>query len=394
MTTATPARASRSPETSTIKPILRNSTSVLGVRRRSSSSGEELPSSPIKKRKTVVFNESLNMVQDISGRDGIKTLDEVKREVRAALELHKRGDDEEYDTLKHLFAQATPPEDAEVEAQADPNSKNLGIYVVALTALAPMVERTCSGLVKSVLRCRWLERDDSFARAYIQLLAALSSVQGSLIAQVLGMMVDNFTVGTGKGEPPVPGFDKVDGETRKKRLHLGLRYLLDLFPDSKQIILKLVESKFPYPEDSKAMYMEYIDNLLRLKQRPELERDIMELILSRLVKLDVEMTLDLENDDDDTTQAVMRELAMSENKDDDDESDAESVMSEEDEDEHSRRVSMIKSKLETMDAILDILFSIYSPIFEDPESPKALEVFQDLLSDFSNVILPVCFLLP
>jgi len=334
------------------------------------------------------------MVQDISGRDGIKTLDEVKREVRAALELHKRGDDEEYDTLKHLFAQATPPEDAEVEAQADPNSKNLGIYVVALTALAPMVERTCSGLVKSVLRCRWLERDDSFARAYIQLLAALSSVQGSLIAQVLGMMVDNFTVGTGKGEPPVPGFDKVDGETRKKRLHLGLRYLLDLFPDSKQIILKLVESKFPYPEDSKAMYMEYIDNLLRLKQRPELERDIMELILSRLVKLDVEMTLDLENDDDDTTQAVMRELAMSENKDDDDESDAESVMSEEDEDEHSRRVSMIKSKLETMDAILDILFSIYSPIFEDPESPKALEVFQDLLSDFSNVILPVCFLLP
>jgi len=204
-------------------------------------------------------------------------------------------------------------------------------------------------------------------------------------------MVEKFTPSRGQSVP-VRGFVTVDSGTQKQRLHLGLRYLLELFPAGGQIILNLVASKFPYTEDSKAVHMEYIDHLLRLKKdRPELERDIMELILSRLVKIDVEMTLDLENDDDETTQAVLKQLESSDAKGEngDDESDAESELSDDEDEEENRRIRIIRSKLETMDAILDLLFSIYTPIFEDPDSPEAVETFQDLLSDFSNVILPV-----
>ncbi|KAK3383117.1 RNA polymerase I-specific transcription initiation factor RRN3 [Lasiosphaeria ovina] len=374
---------------SAIKPILRKTVSVLGTRSRpDDDDGDEL-ASPTKKRKTVVFNESLNVVRDI----GNKSLGDAKREVRQALDGHGRGDDEDYDNLKDLFApshkQHSPPE--EVEDDAKP--QELVVYVIALTSHVPLLGRSCAGLVRSILRCSWLDRDDDFSRAYIQLLAALSSAQGSFFTQILSMMVDKFADAqtySNKGSS-VPGFPPVQAETKKDRLHLGLRYLLELFPDGRYIIIDLVSAKFPYTEDSKAVHMEYINHLLRLKtDRPELERDIMELILSRLVKLDVEMTLDLENDDDETTKAVLRQLESSGAKSDDGEdSDADSVVSDEEgDDEQTRRVDMIKSKLETMDAIMDLMFAIYTPVFEKPETPEAQEAFHDLLSDFSNVILP------
>lgn len=395
------ARGSAPTATSSpIKPILRKPTSVLGTRSRSDDSdGADDDEPPTKRqKKTVVFNEDLNMVKEISG----KSLEEAKREVRQALEAHSRGDDEDYDNLKDIFspnakqlkAADDDEEDDEEDGEEAANPQDLIVYVVALTGYVPLLGRSCSGLLRSVLRCPWLERDENFARAYIQLLAALSSVQGSLFTQVLTMMVDKFT--ETRHTSSVAGFAPVDPETKKKWLHVGLKYLLELFPAGQHMILNLVASKFPYTEDSKATHMEYLDHLLRLKAaRPELERDIMELILSRLVKLDVEMTLDLENDDDETTRAVLRQLeasdAKNEDDDDDDESDADSVLSDDDDlNEQAKRVLTIKSKLETMDAILDLLFSIYNPMFEDPDSSEAVEAFQDLLSDFSNVILPVC----
>ncbi|KAJ4297157.1 DNA independent RNA polymerase I transcription factor [Collariella sp. IMI 366227] len=353
--------------------------------------GSEPPAK--RQKKTVVWDEKkLFQVKEI----GTKTLQEAKREVKHALEAHGRGDDEDYDGLKEIFAPTSvkkkrgdeeEEEDEEVEA-AKP--QDLVVYVVALTGYVPLLGRSCSGLLRSVLRCAWLERDEDFARAYIQLLAALSSVQGSFFTQVLTMIVEKFT--ETRYTSSVAGFAPVDPETKKRWLHMGLKYLLELFPAGQHIIQNLVAAKFPYTEESKAIHMEYLDHLLRLKAaRPELERDIMELILSRLVKLDVEMTLDLENDDDETTRAVLRQLEASDakNEEEDDDSDVESVLSDEDDlTEDAKRVLTIKSKLETMDAILDLLFSIYNPIFEDPESPEAIEAFQDLLSDFSNVILP------
>ncbi|KAK0731682.1 RNA polymerase I-specific transcription initiation factor RRN3 [Lasiosphaeris hirsuta] len=387
----------RLPPPSTIRPILRKTPSVLGKRRADDEDknidimdlSRLLPSSPTKKRKTVMFSENLNVVKDI----GSKTLEDAKREVKQALEGHSRGDDEDYDSLKEKFAPAprrkrSPGEDDEEKDDSKP--QDLLIYVMALTSQAPLLGKSCSGLIKSVLKCAWLERDENFSRAYIQLLAALSSVQGSYFAQVLSMMVDKFSE-IRSSSSSVLGFEPATAEQKKQRLHLGLRYLLELFPAGKQIILKLVDAKFPYSQDSKMAHMQYIDHLLRLKtERPELGRDIMELILSRLVKLDVEMTLDLENDDDETTAAVIRLLEASDAKSDDgDDSDNDSVMSdEEDSDEKTRRVLLFKSKLETMDAILDLLFSIYDPVFENPDSVEAVESFQDLLSDFSNVILP------
>ncbi|KAM7196105.1 RNA polymerase [Naviculisporaceae sp. PSN 640] len=433
MTTLTPvprrqtgAPPSSAPSSmSTIKPILKTK-SILGTRSRSDDdNGDELHSSPIKKRKTVIINEDLNMVKNI----GSKSLDDAKRDIKRALEGHKRGKKEDYEKIIELFASSKSPsqsqnskddeetddddedDDDDDDDSHTPKAQDLFVYVLALTSQVTLLGRNCHGLVKAVLQCAWLDRDEDFSKAYTQLLAALSSAQASFFTQVLSMMVGKFNVAKGGGPQKVPGYPPVDSETRKSRLHVGLRYLLDLFPAGKRIILDLIGQTFPYSDDSKAVHLEYIDHLLRLKeQRPELERDVMELILSRLVKLDVEMSLDLENDDDETTRAVLRQLEAAQSPSDegvsakgsgdadgeetDAESEAESVISDDDDDDpesrdaQTKRVLLIKSKAETMDAILDLLFQLYSPIFENPDSPKAVETFENMLSDFANVILP------
>ncbi|KAK0657305.1 RNA polymerase I-specific transcription initiation factor RRN3 [Cercophora newfieldiana] len=395
MTTETPlARRLASPsEASTIKPILRKPTPLLGVKRRASDDDDvdssfQLQSSPTKKRKTVVINENLNMVREISS----KSLDEAKKEVRRALEGHARGADGDYDNLKELFAPPRPKsydDDEESDEDEDEDrAEDLLAYVVALTSLAPLLGKKCSGLVKNVLKCNWLERDDKFARAYIELMAALALVQGSYLALVLGMMVDKFYPVRGQSAA-VKGFPPVDAETRKERLHMGLRYMLEKFPDGGKIINDLIERKFPFEDESKTVHLEYIDHLLRLKKdRPELERNIMLTIMKRLVVLDLGMTLDLENDDDATTQAVLKQLNDPHGENGEDESDAESELSDDEDEEEAKRIRNLKSKVQTLDAILDLLFSIYTPVFENPDSPEAIETFHDLLSDFSEAILP------
>lgn len=114
-----------------------------------------------------MFDESLNIVRDI----GSKSLDDVKREVRQALERHARGDDEDYDTLKEVFSSDQNPdsslaagEDEEDEEALRPGE--LLAYIVALTSHVPMLGRSCSGLVRSILKWYGLPQS-SFTRVFM-----------------------------------------------------------------------------------------------------------------------------------------------------------------------------------------------------------------------------------
>jgi RNA polymerase I-specific transcription initiation factor RRN3 len=371
-----------------VKPILRKPTQLHGKRGRESDE-DDAEGPDAKRRKTVVFDESLNMVKDFCNR----SLEEVKREVRLALERHAAGDDEDYDNLKEIFGSDQKSRSHAISDDEDEatRSQDLLAYVVALTSYVPLLGKKCSGLVTSILKCSWLARNDLFAKAYVQFLAALSSAQGSYLTQVLSMMVDQFS--EGRIRTPL-NYTPVSTETMRQRLHMGLRYLLALFPAARSVLIGIVTSKFPYSEESKKVHLAYVDNLLRLrKHTPDLDRDIMELITSRVVKLDVEMQLDLEDADDSTTAAVMSQLRSESNglleEDDMDDSDAESVLSDaSDLDEDSARVLAIRSHVEKLDAILDTIFELYSPYFEDPDSPAAISCYEDMLSDFSNVVLP------
>lgn len=156
--------------TTPVKPILRKATSVLGTRTRDDTEEYVAETPPTKRRKTVMFDESLNVVLDIKN----KSLEDVKREISRALDGHAKNDDEDYDTLKEMFTNdhnsGPPSPSAGDDETTQPG--DLLAYIIALTAHVPMLGKSCSGLVKSILKWYGL-------RAWTQLLQSMSLTKSS-----------------------------------------------------------------------------------------------------------------------------------------------------------------------------------------------------------------------
>jgi RNA polymerase I-specific transcription initiation factor RRN3 len=143
------------------------------------------------------------------------------------------------------------------------------------------------------------------------------------------------------------------------------------------------------------VHITYIKNLIRLAgYAPELKSDVLALITDKLVKIDVQMQMDLDDLDDEVTAAVAKVVMTTtqepeEDEGEDSDSDADSVTSDEDLNSDARRVKEVSGNIEKMDAILDLLFTIYDPYFADPNSIEATSMFETLLAHFTNIILPV-----
>ena len=383
--------------TTPVKSILK-SASALGRRKDQHhpvSEGAEAQETPSKRRK-VLFDEIKNVTYEV----GRRTMDEIKLEVRMALEAHLRGDDGQYDGLKEMFAndkkRYLPPVVGEEDDTLKPHE--LQVYLMALTGCIPILKsKDCNGLVKAILNCSWLGRDAAFVKVFTHFLAALVSAQGSYLNHVLAMIVDKFH----DSRPSawlVPDFPEISRDTMRDRLHSALQYLLKMFPSATSVLENLLRNKFPFLDDSMRVHMAYIHNLLRVKDYvPDLQEDIFDMILDRVVKIDSQMQLDLEDTDDDITAAVMyalrtenpqQEAAGWEDEADDD-SDTDSVDSDDaDYDQDAVRIKTLKESVEKMDSMLDTLFEVYTPHFANPGSDKAFDMFVTILREFDQMVLP------
>lgn len=399
-TVAQLARQAAKKSAAPLKPILKTS-SYLGKRK--AFDDDSLPSdgtidgsqSP-RKRQRVEFNMNLE-IHEL----GTRSVEEVKKEIQEALDGHARGDDEEYDILKEtLSGKQRYYDDDEEDEEPDPSlpekrRQELKAYMVALASFVPHLGRSANGLIKEVLKCQWLGRDEQFVRVYTQFLAALVSAQGSYLEQVLLSLVDKF-VDTRPSAWAVPCFVPVNKERMQDRLHLAIQYLLRIFPAAHPVLGRIVAKKYPFDEESSRVHLEYVNNLLRLRSyAPRLKTDIMDLIISHLVQIDVRMQTDLDDLDDNLTAMVALALKSSQaaaelqgDEDDLDDSDAESVASEEDEEDNFAKVKAVKENIEKMDSIMNTLFRLNAPQYADPSSDEAFMAFNDLMSEFSQIILP------
>ncbi|KAI1461988.1 RNA polymerase I-specific transcription initiation factor RRN3 [Annulohypoxylon moriforme] len=400
MTSATPQLARAAVKVATpLKPILKPSSTLLGTRRTSDDAGldddtMDFPQSP-RKRQRVEFDLNNIEIHEI----GARSVEEIKQEIKKALEGHEQGDDEDYDILKDtLSGKQTSSYDDDEDEDVDPTlpakrRQELKIYLVSLASFSPRLGRSCDGLVKSVLQCQWLGRDEQFAMIYVQFLAALVSARGGRLTQVLSSIIERFTESR-PSDWAVPNYPTVSRDVAMERLHSAVQRLLELSPSTKPVLEHLIGTKYPFDDESKRVHMAYVDNLLRLRSYcPDLRAEIMDLIVSRLVKIDVEMQTDLGNMDDRLAAMVAMALKSSrengnQDEEDSDDSDAESVDSDEFEDDEYTRVKTTKERIEKMDSILDTLFELYTQSFANPDSDEAEEAFMDLLSEFSNIILP------
>ena len=185
------------------KPLLRRATLSGSVRKSEDAELDadslSLPPSP-SKRARVSFNpnveEKVNEEQSVKGR----SLESVRAEVRRALEAHARGDSEGYDVIKQVFTQEKADEGGEERDDHDgPNNRaaehrdEIKIYLLALTSQVSMLQRNCSGLIRIILGCDWMGRDEGFVKAYVHFLGNLASAHGErYVGLVLGMLVQEF----------------------------------------------------------------------------------------------------------------------------------------------------------------------------------------------------------
>ena len=141
-------------------------------------------------------------------------------------------------------------------------------------------------------------------------------------------------------------------------------------------------------------------NLIALtRYAPELKAEVVGLATERLVKIDVQVQVDMEGLEEAEVEAGLtreappapcnRDADGETAADDDSESDADSVMSAEPLGEDGRRVKELEENLAKMDAIMDTLFGFYSPAFSKSSAAKQQHLHFDLLlNQFASIILP------
>ena len=184
------------------------------------------------------------------------------------------------------------------------------------------------------------------------------------------------------------------------RVHTALKYLLQLIPSASSTLSPILTASFPHSTDTKKAHTDYVRNLLKvIEYAPELRPEVLALITDRLVKIDVQVQIDMDDLEDDVKETLAGDdVQHSEGmgviggyEDDeeleDDESDASSVNSDDSLDGEAHRLREVKANVEKMDCLLDLMFDYYTPFFAN-QTTDVSDDFGLLLQQFSTTILP------
>ena len=205
-------------------------------------------------------------------------------------------------------------------------------------------------------------------------------------------MIQVLTISVPKASTDISILTSVSPLEIRRRIHTALRSILKLVPTGSHVLAGVLSNLYPSFSDSKKSHLRYVHNVLTIVEyAPELRAEALALITDRVVKLDVEVQVDIADLEDDIGEDIVRALARSreelmDESDDEEESEDDSDLEDEDPDFENQQSKTIAKKIEKLDLILDNLFENYDTLFSDPaQSVTALDI---LLSHFKNIILP------
>lgn len=361
---------------------------------------EEASSPSSAKKPKVSFNSNVE-VRYVGEWE--KTPELIQEMVGRALEKQARGDDSSYLEVKDIYS-------ADKTTENEPSTATLRNYTAALIGNVSLLNKSRSDLVYAILDSPWLKRPEDYAILYIRFLANLVSAQGVYLSDALRMLVENLTAGesslTRRGgkmlrfyeDPPSrgssPTLDVASRSQIHARVHRALQHILRLIPSASSLLPSILARTFPHESDSRRTHAFYVRNLLKLiSYAPELESEILALVTERLVKIDVQVQVDLEDLAEDVGDGVVQEIPgtrshSDEDMEDSESSEDESVTSDQTGNAEAERSKVITKKVEIMDLILDILFEHYTEIISRNSTQGHFEALNILLSQFITIILP------
>ncbi|KAJ0421931.1 RNA polymerase I-specific transcription initiation factor RRN3 [Aspergillus carlsbadensis] len=328
------------------------------------------------------------------GNNGItdKSAAVVREEVRRAIQRHvSGGDSEAYDRVKEIFAIDPRRRDS----LNVPTHNTLKHHLMGLLSNVAALDRSCNGLVQTVLRNEWLGRDESYVKLYIRFLGNLAAAQGSYLGAVLTMLT-NYMGALPKGTGKLPGYPHVHPALAYERVHMALRHVIQLIPSGSGSLSPILSSQFPFDTDSAKANIAYTKNIIKvINYAPELQADILALITEKLVKIDVQIQVDMEDLEDEEGEDVLHDVspesvmfAEEVDEDEDEDDDNASVLSDESIEQDSGRLKTIKENILKLDGMIDTLFEYYAPPFTSGTLDDKENALELLLSHFQTIILP------
>uniref|UniRef100_A0A3P8Z3M3 RRN3 homolog, RNA polymerase I transcription factor n=1 Tax=Esox lucius TaxID=8010 RepID=A0A3P8Z3M3_ESOLU len=201
--------------------------------------------------------------------------------VVSTLHKFKQGDTSDYELLKHQLA--------------DPDIKDAQIlnWLQEFRNCVTQLSKDHEQLIYVVLRLPWLGRSPAVVEEYLAFLSNLVSAQTVYLRSCLKMVVSNFTpkrVKVCEGGVDISDSDDDDENLPGNfdQCHQALQLIARYVPSTSRFMMPILTDNFPFVQKSSRTLECYVHNLLRVAVYiPTLRRDILELIVNRMLKLDV-----------------------------------------------------------------------------------------------------------
>ncbi|XP_072916598.1 RNA polymerase I-specific transcription initiation factor RRN3 [Hemitrygon akajei] len=201
--------------------------------------------------------------------------------VSETLKKYKQGDAADYNLLMTQLV--------------DPEIKDAQIinWLQEFRASVTQLTKDFEYLVSKILKLPWLCRSGLVVEEYLAFLSNLVSAQTVYLRSCLNMIISNFV--PGRIIIQENGVDISDSEDEDDDLsrnfdicHRALQMIAKYVPSTPQFLMPILAEKFPYVNKSARTLECYVHNLLRITiYFPVLRLEILELVVEKLLKLDV-----------------------------------------------------------------------------------------------------------
>ncbi|KAK2816800.1 hypothetical protein Q5P01_024991 [Channa striata] len=298
--------------------------------------------------------------------------------VAASLAKHKHGDSSDYELLKHQLA--------------DPEIKDAQIisWLQEFRSCVTELNKDHEQLIYTILRIPWVGRSQAVVEEYMAFLSNLVSAQTVYLCACLKMVVSHFTpkrVTICEGGVDISDSDDEDENLPRNfnQCHQALQLITKYVPSTSRFLMPILQENFPFIQKSSRTLECYVHNLLRMTVYiPSIRRDVMDLIIGQMLKLDVSVSrTDIEEAEETAVQSRGAAMQNEEGLFDMDEDISA--------DQPCRTTVMAHPVAERLDTLMAVLMAYIKDICYVNGSlqvERTKDLYKDLLSVFDKLILP------
>ncbi|KAM6155469.1 RNA polymerase I-specific transcription initiation factor RRN3 isoform 2-T2 [Rhynchocyon petersi] len=302
--------------------------------------------------------------------------------VAEILMKYKKGETNDYELLKNQLS--------------DPDIKDdqLSNWLLEFRSSVMYLTKECEQIVSILLRLQWLNRGQKVVEEYLSFLGNLVSAQTVFLRPCLSMIASHFVpprVIIKEGDMDVSDSDDEDDNLPATfdTCHRALQIITRYVPSAPWFLMPILAEKFPFVQKSERILECYVHNLLRISVYfPTLRHDLLELIIEKLLKLDVnasrqdiedaEASAALTSDGTDAPEGLF-------NMDEDEEAKSEARA------DPIQLGHMVHPVAERLDILLSLLLSYIKDVcYVDGkvDNNKTKDLYRDLITIFDKLLLP------